>query len=120
MGSVLKDIKQDVFGGEEFVFQQDNAPCHVSATSRRWFEPHQIEVLDWPPQSPDLNPIKNLWAILKKKVMRLGPIETKQQLKAAIETAFGEIEETTLLNLVRSMPKRIKGVIGAKGGPVDY
>jgi hypothetical protein len=51
---------------ENFVFQQDNAPAHVAATTCTFFDWHSIPVLDWPPYYPDLNIIKNI----SKKVQR--------------------------------------------------
>ena len=53
---------------EGWFLQQDNAPCHVSKSSMAFFMKRVIEVMDWLPNSPDLNPIENLRAILKKKV----------------------------------------------------
>src|SRR5262249_442944 len=46
--------------GQNWVFQQDNAPIHRARTTQRWFEANQVTVLDWPSLSPDLNPIENL------------------------------------------------------------
>jgi hypothetical protein len=53
---------------DDFVFQQDNAPCHKSAYTRKFFEKNGITVIEWPAQSPDLNPIER---ILRKSLKNL-------------------------------------------------
>ena len=58
-------------------FMQDNAPCHRAAIVQEWFEEEQLRVLDWPGNSPDLNPIENLWSLLQDKVALHQPKKMK-------------------------------------------
>ncbi|MDF4419950.1 transposase, partial [Vibrio parahaemolyticus] len=70
--------------GKNWMFQQDNAPCHTSKASRTWLQEHSIQVLEWPAQSPDMSPIENLWWIIKRSVSKHKP-KNLEELKAVIQ-----------------------------------
>ena len=55
------------------VFIQDNASIYTAKKVKEWFKDIAISVTDWPPYSPDLNPIKQVWFHLKKMVLKLHP-----------------------------------------------
>lgn len=103
----------------EFVFQQDNDPKHTSKVASKYFIDNHIEKLEWPPQSPDLNPIEHLWTILDEKI----PLTTRTNLQSfwkSMEYGWKAIPQSTLENLVSSMPKRLTEIIKNKGGHTTY
>lgn len=102
------------------IFQHDGAPAHRSKTVQEWFATNNIQQLAWPGNSPDLNPIENLWAVLKRKVALHRPTcseHLKQVIRQAWET---EIDRELCERLVDSMPDRIQAVLHAKGFPTKY
>ena len=105
--------------GEDYVFQQDNDPKHTSKSTKAWFESNRIEVLPWPSQSPDLNPIENLWAKLKKEIAAYH-CRNRVDLEQAIKSCWNSISSAFCKKLVESMPRRLDQVILRKGLWTDY
>jgi hypothetical protein len=88
-----------------------------------------IEVLEWPPYSPDLNPIEHAWSRLKETIYQIDPdIEsfngTKKELRKRftelIEQAWESIGQEYFDRLVESRPRRIEAVIEAGGWYTKY
>ncbi len=61
-----------LFRDADFILQQDLAPAHGAKTTSNWFADHDITVLDWPANMPDLNPIWYLWEIFMRKMRNSG------------------------------------------------
>jgi len=59
--------------GDDFWFQDDGAPCHRSRLVAEWKAENNLSCLSWPPQSPDLNPIENVWRNVKLGLKQLRP-----------------------------------------------
>ncbi len=57
-----------LFKDADFLFQQDLAPAHTAKSTKSWLNDHGVGVLDWPANSPDLNPTENIWGIVKRKM----------------------------------------------------
>ncbi len=105
-----------LYGDADFIFQQDLAPAHSAKATSTWFKDHGIPVLNWPANSPDLNPIENLWCIVKRK-MRYARPNNAEELKATIRATWALITPEQCHRLIDSMPRRIAAVIQAKGAP---
>ncbi len=108
-----------LYGDADFIFQPDLAPAHTAKGTKSWFNDHGVTVLDWPANSPDLNPIENLWGIVKRKMRDTRP-NNADDLKAAIKATWASIPPQQCHKLITSMPHRIEAVIKAKGAPTKY
>ncbi len=95
-----------LYGDADFIFQQNLAPAHTAKGTKSWFNDHGVTVLDWPANSPDLNPIENLWGIVKRKMRDTRP-NNADELKATVKETWASIPPQQCHKLITSMPRQI-------------
>ncbi len=102
-----------------WVFQHDNDPKHTARATKEWLRKQHFKVLEWPSQSPDLNPIENLWRELKVRVAQRQPQNITAQEEICMEE-WAKIPATVCENLVKTYRKRLTSVIANKGYITKY
>ena len=91
---LLNSLSDDV--RKSIIFHQDKAPSHASCFTKSWLAYLGItgkRLMDWPPQSPDLIPIENLWSIIKRKVYKNGrQFGSKKDLWETVKDVSAKIQ----------------------------
>ena len=100
-------------------FQQDNAPAHVFRKSTAFIRSQNLRTLDWPANSPDLNPIEIICSMLKNGVEKRSP-KNLAELERIAKDEWEKIPQRKIRDTVKSMSRRIEQVIERKGGKCDY
>ena len=96
-------------------------PCHKAITADRWKEENHVMVLPWPAQSPDLNPIENLWQDLKRR-LRLNNYKPENKIKLfnILKEEWFNTSTERINKLIDSMPQKVDGVLKNKGNLTRY
>ena len=102
------------------VFMQDGAPAHTARSVKNWMDDNNINFIrDWPGNSPDLNPIENLWDNIKKK-LKGKDISSLPKLEAALRECWDAHPRNRLENLALSLPNRLELLKERRGKPTRY
>ena len=89
------------------IFMQDNAPCHKAMVVINFLKAENVTVMDWPPQSPDLNPIENVWKTLGERSKARNP-KTTEQLWNTLQEEWNKITWQDINKLISSCSRRVR------------
>ena len=120
--TILKDVvkpwSQTQFGDKRWTFQQDSAPAHRAKASVEWCRenfPDIISPQEWPPYSPDLNPLDySIWGVLEANACAKTHTSL-EALKSSLQREWTKIPQETLSGAVDGFPKRLTACIKNKG-----
>ena len=99
---------------------QDNDPKHTSARVGLWFEDMGINWWKTPAESPDLNPIENMWHELKEYIRRVVKPKTKDELLAGILEFWETVDIAKCKKYIHHLRKVVPKIIQVNGGPTGY
>jgi len=108
-----------------YIFQQDGAPAHFSRHAQDWIGqqcPDFIKKDEWPPNSPDLNPLDyHVWGAMLEKYRVYTPKPTnKAELKIVLEAIWEDLPQDALDLAVLAFRKRLQACIQAEGGHFEH
>ena len=115
----LRNSVERLYDHEDWIFMQDNAPSHSSKLTMQYLEEKGVSLMEWPANSPDLNPIENIWGEIKRRLHFSKP-RNQTELKNQVEHIWNYLGEKYINNLIESMPNRVAAVIENHGGATKY
>ena len=118
---MLRDKLLPIFKARKMEwYLQDSAPCHASKSTKEFLAKNRIRVLPWPGNSPDLNPIENLWLQMKLRVAQKEPTSYQDLISKVTEVWVMETSKEACEKVARSMPARIRATLANGGYPTKY
>ncbi|GFW10326.1 transposable element Tcb2 transposase [Trichonephila clavipes] len=107
--------------GLKFLFMDDNAPCHRTVAAEQLLESEDIERMDWPARSPDLNPIQHVLDFLGRRLAaRTLPPVTIQELRLALQDEWAAMPQQLIDPLILSMGRRCETCLAVRGDNLPY
>ncbi|UYV70424.1 Transposase [Cordylochernes scorpioides] len=100
------------------LYQQDNARPHTARISQQALQ--DVQMLPWPPYSPDLSPIEHVWDIIGRRLHALPQPRSEDELWQMVEREWRAIPQDAIRTLIDSLPRRVAACIAVRGGPTCY
>jgi len=101
---------------ENFVLVQNNATPHRARRTTQLLADEQVEVMEWPPMSPDMNPIEHVWDHIGRQIRSMeNPPTSGHTLRQAVQRVWDEMPQEVIMRLIDSMPRRTRALAGARG-----
>lgn len=106
---------------DDYIFMHDSAPCHKARSVTTFLEDRNVSVLPWPGNSPDMNPIENLWELTKREIAKTEITNKRQLVETLIKVWHHDPKlQDNARTCIESMPRRLQAVIAAKGDITKY
>ena len=119
--SLLPEYEACKIDGEDWVVMQDNCPVHTAAIVKERLKELEIPILEWPPYSPDLNPIENVWGYIKRILHSEYPVcRNAEEVEGVILQIWNSIPDAMIQKFAGNMEHMLRAVIEADGGHTKY
>ncbi|GFY36926.1 transposable element Tcb2 transposase [Trichonephila clavipes] len=107
--------------GLQFLFMDDNAPCHRTVAAEQLLESEDIERMDWPARFPNLNPIEHVWDFLGRRLAaRTLPPVMIRELRLALQDEWAAMPQQLIDTLILSMGRRCETCLAVRGDHIPY
>ena len=119
----MNEYSRNHFANGNYVLQHDNCPCHTAGIVKDFLRGKNVRVLDWPSNSPDINPIENLWADAKKHLSRIDSCVDAASFQTDLVNYWAQYNSSRLYvvqNLIASMKDRCKALVDNYGDYLKY
>ncbi|GFS74656.1 transposable element Tc3 transposase [Trichonephila clavipes] len=107
--------------GPDFIFKDDNVPCHRAVLIGDFLETEIIQRMSWPANSIDLNPIEHVWDMFERQIAALlHPPSSVTELKRALQEDWNRLSPQLIHHLIASMVNRCAACLAVRGDPTPY
>ena len=110
---------KEIIESDNIYLQMDNAKYHWTTDALQFYYEKNVKLIDWPPYSPDLNPIENVWALMKRKISG-RKFTSMNSLKNELYKIWADIEIETIEKIWMSIYDRIQDCIDSEGKLTNY